>query len=286
MTQKRNGLRAWVALQNEAIDIERIDIGLPMLPEALDGYCFVILSDLHIRRPGPYHGRILEAVRSQHPDCILIAGDTIDAGTERMAALDDFFVSLGRIAPCVAILGNNDCLRSRVDALRDMYRRTGVTLLENETRMISARGYPVRITGMLDPHARRVGVEPKRDREREEHVSLSSVLPPEEAPSVVQASKHAMLPSLLMVHRPELAAQYAELKPSLIVAGHAHGGQVRLPRIGGLYAPGQGFFPRLTSGVYPLGDSLLVVSRGLGNHNFPVRIHNPPHLPALRLRRA
>lgn len=268
---------------NERLDIETIEVRLSMLPQALDGYRLAIVSDLHIAQPGPYEKKIFAAVQAIAPDCILIPGDTMDERTGAIDSLTPFFYSLSSLAPTVAVLGNNDCLPSRVETLRGMYRRGGVTLLENETRLLDARGYPLQITGMMDPSAERRGIQPAhvlRPAQSASYVPLSGALPPQAA-----KKEGYVLPSILLLHQPQLAEAYAALRPSIIVAGHAHGGQFRLPLVGSLYAPNQGLFPRLTSGLYHVGDSQLVVSRGLGNHHFPFRLGNRPHLPVLVLRR-
>lgn len=279
MSGQGSPLRKWIRRQNEAIDIAPYNIILPQLAQAQDSFRVAVLSDLHLQQLGAYHERILDAVRCTQPGCIFILGDTIDKQTPHIGMLTPFFRRLTQLAPTVAILGNNDCLKGRIFSLRDMYRESGVILLENETRMLNVNGYPLQITGMMDPRAQKIGIEPERAETQQEYVPISKVIPQKEKEDVVT-------PSLLLVHRPETAMQYMSLRPSLILSGHAHGGQFRVPRIGGLYAPGQGIFPRYTSGLYPMGGTCLLVSRGLGNHSFPLRLNNPPHLPVIVLRRA
>lgn len=273
-------LARWQAHQNETIDVDSIDVYLPALPPVLDGYRIAIISDLHIDQLREYHERILNTVAASHPECIFILGDTMDELTGPIDALAPFFTALSQLAPTIAILGNNDCLPGRIHTLRDMYRRSGVTLLENETRLLPARGVPLQVTGLMDPYAKQRGIEPEHAQaavEKPAYEPLNQTLPPTEKDGY-------QTPSLLLVHQPQLAPEYAALKPSLILSGHAHGGQIRLPFIGALYAPHQGLFPKLTSGLYPLGNSQLFVSRGLGNHHFPVRVNNRAHLPILTLR--
>lgn len=279
----RSRAAAYVRAQNEHLDVEPVEVFLPALPPALDGYRLAIVSDLHITRHSPYLASILNAVRRQQPDCILIAGDSIDERTQGVLSLEPFFTLLAQTAPTVAILGNNDCLPSVVDALRSVYWQSGITLLENETRLLNARGYPMQITGLLDPFAQQMGIEAVHrqiNTETPTQMPLSGVLPPKE-----EKTEGYALPSVLLLHQPQLAYAYAELRPSLIISGHAHGGQIRLPHGQGLYAPGQGLFPRLTGGLYDLDGTRLLVSRGLGNHRFPLRLNNRPHLPVAILRR-
>lgn len=90
--------------------------------------------------------------------------------------------------------------------------------------------------------------------------------------------------SILLAHEPQFISDYARAGADLVFSGHAHGGQIRLPFVGGLYAPGQGFLPKLTKGLYEVEDTTLVVSRGLGNSTFPFRFLNRPEVVALTLR--
>lgn len=276
LTQKA---RAFIRHENEMLDIDLINIPCAALPGALDGYRVAVVADLHLNALSPYHSRILDALSHSKPGCILIAGDSTDDHTDDMRALVPFFSQMSAIAPVVAVLGNNDCDTLRTPALRDMYGYCGITLLENETRQLLANGYPLRITGLTDPgafrhrvHVERKAQAPNGEQIPLERVALSGVLPPQQTEGVT-------VPSLLLLHQPQLALSYAHLGASLIIAGHAHGGQIRLPLIGGLYAPGQGVLPKYTSGVYPLGASRMLVSRGLGNHSFYIRLGNRPHLP-------
>lgn len=271
-------LRAFKKAQNETLDIDRLDVQLPLLPPALRGYRIAVLSDLHMpHHEWPFLDDILQAMRDIHPECIFIAGDTIDAESGPIAPMEGFFAALCGIAPTIAALGNNDCLRSRIASLRTMYRRAGVLLLEDETMPLhTARGVPIKVTSAIDPCAYKNHIAPAQSVRHYSRPPLWRSVPP-------QKMEGALAPSILILHRPELATQYAPLQPSLIVSGHAHGGQIRLPGIGGLYAPGQGIFPRLTSGLYTIDGIPLLVSRGIGNHHFPLRINNRPHLPVIAL---
>lgn len=277
MNRFQRPARAFIDSQNKNLDVETIEVFLPGLPAPLDGYRIAVIADLHMRRLGPFHRTIVDTIAQAGPECILIAGDTMDERTELIAALAPFFEELSAIAPTVAILGNNDCLAGRIFSLRSMYRAGGVTLLENETRLLAARGGALRIIGMMDPRAIRVGIEPEHAYMRSQYMRLQDAIPAEE-----RAAEE--IPSILLLHQPQLAPQYAVIRPSLIISGHAHGGQFRLPNGRGLYAPGQGLLPRMTSGLYALDGTQLVVSRGLGNHVFPLRLNNRPHLPMVILR--
>lgn len=250
------------------------------LPASLEGFRIAVLADLHMRRPSAFHGQIIDALFALQPGCILIAGDATDESTEDFRALVPFFSRVARLAPTVAVLGNNDCDALRTPALRDVYRVSSIALLENETRILSARGVPMRITGLTDPMAFRFGVHAERGsppgQPPLDKVNIESALSNDPA-------EKEWVPPILLLHQPQLALPYAKMGASLIIAGHAHGGQFRFPLLGGLYAPGQGVFPKYTSGVYKLGASRMLVSRGIGNHGLPLRLFNRPHLPYIEL---
>ncbi|MDR0928875.1 MAG: metallophosphoesterase family protein [Oscillospiraceae bacterium] len=254
---------------NESLDIAKYTLPVEAIPSGTS-LRVAVLADLHMNRPTDFHARVLEALVGVRPDLILIAGDSTDETTDITAKpLAPFFARVARTAPAVAVLGNNDCDPQRLPALRAVYRQTGVTLLENEERLIRLRGHDIKIIGLTDPAAVRRGLHPERAPE-------APMVP---LPAAAAATK--VLPTVMLIHRPELAREYAALRPTLIVSGHAHGGQIRLPLIGGLYAPGQGLLPRLTSGLYDLDGAPLLVSRGIGNHVFHLRVNNRPHLPVV-----
>jgi hypothetical protein len=275
LSRIRAKIRAFIKRQNETLDIERIGLICEALPRSLIGYRIAVVADLHLRKITAFHQKIIDALVAIRPGCILIAGDSTDERTPDASTLVPFFSRMARIAPTVAVLGNNDCDTLRTPALRDLYRACSITLLENETRYIDARGFPMRITGLTDPTAFRFGVHVEREAAPGAPLSRVKI----ETALSSDSTEKEWVPPILLLHQPQLALPYAKMGASLIFAGHTHGGQFRLPLIGGLYAPNQGIFPQYTGGVYPLGVSRMVVSRGLGNHSFPFRLFNYPHLP-------
>lgn len=276
-------VQSFIKRQNETLDVEYIQIHSQALPKALFGYRIAVLADLHLQALSAFHTQVLDALIQIQPECILIAGDSTDARAEDVRPFLPFFSRLSKIAPTIAVLGNNDCDVLRTPALRDLYQSCSITLLENETRLLLARGIPLQITGLTDPtafhkkvHVERTAITPDGSELPLQHVKIENVLS-------ADTDTKEWAPPILLLHQPQLALPYAKMGSSLIVAGHAHGGQFRIPLIGGLYAPGQGIFPKYTSGLYHLGASHLVVSRGIGNHAIPLRLLNPPHLPVIVL---
>ena len=90
--------------------------------------------------------------------------------------------------------------------------------------------------------------------------------------------------TILLAHRPDFFDEYVKSGSDLVLSGHAHGGQFRLPFVGGLYAPGQGFLPEYDSGIYTEGSTSMIVSRGIGNSAFPIRFNNRPEIILVELK--
>ena len=169
---------------------------------------------------------------------------------------------------------NNDAQPGLFDALCALYEACGVKLLQDEACDYTLDGARICVIGVQDPDVYALNMHEKQPGIPALHARMMGFLPPDDGKMV----------NLVLVHRPERAPQLRALAPKLIVCGHAHGGQFRA--FGrGLYAPGQGIFPRYTSGLYDLDGAKLAVCRGLGNHAFVPRINNPPHMMLLILQR-
>lgn len=262
--------------KTKALQPQVARIAVPSLPAGMEGARFLLLSDLHMHGPAPVFDELLSFARAATPNCILCCGDVIDEGTRDVGVLRPFFAALRQVAPVVAVNGNNDAQPRLVAALRGVYAACGVTLLEDDERLFCVGGGAVRLVGMQDPafYAKRLHIE--RPGLTELEARMRGIRP------FWTAGEEGACALIVLVHRPELAESFLWMHPALIVAGHAHGGQMRA--FGrGLYAPGQGIFPRYTSGVYRLGEAQLAVCRGIGNHAFVPRVNNPPHAMLLWL---
>lgn len=170
-------------------------------------------------------------------------------------------------------------LKKRI-VLLDGLTRAGVTVLRSEAVDLQEGGESIRLIGLDD-----LGVYYQALAGDSSHSQALS-----EAKDALKGDLSALVRdagfTLALSHRPELIDLYAECGADLVLCGHAHGGQVRLPFIGGLYAPGQGFFPAWDAGLYEAGGTQMIVSRGLGNSAFPLRVNNRPEVVTITLRRA
>ncbi len=262
-----------VNLGNNLLQSTTFEVKSARLPASFDGYCIVQISDLHSHQFGKNHSRLVKAVREARPDLIAITGDLTNQGMWDAEYIGGLVRRLQDIAPVYFVTGNHEYYTRDLPKLLTLLESAGVLVLD-DTSMVIARGSEsITIAGIRDPqmYSRRSG---GKDSTIQWKSSLATLR------ATIESEKY----TLLLSHRPEFIEEYGRLGFDLVLSGHAHGGQVRLPIIGPLYAHGQGRFPKYTSGIYRRGETVLVVSRGLGNSGFPVRVLNRPELVIVRLR--
>ena len=232
-----------------------------------------LLTDLHNTLYGKKQHIVTDAIKAQHPDAILLTGDMSDGQMDMEHARLLFFL-IGKQFPCYYVSGNHEYWGGHGTDLKRLVASYGINVLEGESRLLKANGQTVQICGVDDPARFRQG----RYWGPELMAGWKKQL------SDCNSSLEHIHYSVLLSHRPELTKYYTP-SPSddekgfdLVVAGHAHGGQVRIPGlVNGLFAPNQGLFPRYAGGRYRLGDTTMIVSRGLCR-NFLPRIFNRPEL--------
>lgn len=238
----------------------------PALPPAFDGLRIVELADLHGRVFGRGSRRLLAAVRRAEPDLICIDGDLFDEHTD-LAMLPPLLRGLCAIAPVYYVTGNHEW---RVPGLRGILaqmRTCGVTVLQDDWRVLR-RGEDALIVAGTD--------DPCGPAERKTPAELIADIRAE-------AGEAAFL--LLLTHRNDQLPQWSALGVQAVLAGHCHGGVVRLPFVGGLFGTDRRLFPAWDAGLYRQGETALYVSRGLGYTNVHFRLFNRPEVAVIVLRR-
>lgn len=250
----------WIAWGNTALMLHEIRIESENIPNSFSGFRIVQVSDLHNEEFGENNKKLLEQIENADPDMIVITGDIVDSyNTDIEGAL-----SLARqavlIAPTYFVNGNHEARISEYRALRAGLEEAGVKLLLNASVQLEREGERITLLGIQDPSFRGNTKQ-----------GLIRLLPQDDSYTV------------LLSHRPELFDTYVQSGVDLIFTGHAHGGQFRLPFIGGVFTPGQGFFPKYDAGLYTQGNTNMIVSRGLGNSLFPFRINNRPEIIVVEL---
>lgn len=259
--------------QNDSIQVERFECVSAKIPAAFDGFVVVCVADLHEKEFGPNNERLFAKIRAATPDVIAISGDLLVDPPLNVEFARRFIADAAKIAPVYYVSGNHEAIaptQTEYLPFLTALKEAGATVLDGEKVELKRDGESIIIAGVADPL-----LELKDDcRSTSEQIvaqKLQRILPNERF-------------ALLVSHRPELAELYAKHGVDLALTGHAHGGQIRLPFVGGLAAPNQGILPRYDGGAYRIGESTTIVSRGLGPSVFPTRLFNRPHLVVCELK--
>ena len=261
-------LLIWLLWANSSPAATQVTVASGAMPEAFEGFKIAHVSDLHNAVFGRKNEKLLSLIRAAEPDIIAITGDLIDSRHTDIDSALAFVEAAAEIAPVYYVTGNHES-RLDFDAIEPRLIAAGARVLRNEAEDIGRGGERIRLAGIDDPSFIRTGGT------AEERA----------AAELEQLGDGGGTFTVLLAHRPELVEVYAEYGAGLVLSGHAHGGQVRLPLLGGLYAPGQGLLPEYDSGLYSLGETQMVVSRGLGNSVAPLRVNNRPELVIVTLSR-
>ena len=247
-------------IRNKALVLTEYEIADKSLPNAFDGYRILQISDLHNTAFGAQNHRLLDRMAEARPDVIVFTGDMIDSRRTDLAIALAFAEQAVAIAPCYYVTGNHEARSPEYQAFKTELEALGVVILQNTAVTLTEGEDNISLFGLTDP-----AFTPDSAAEAVIDEALASL-------------SHTDGFRLLLSHRPEHLAVYAKHGISLVLTGHAHGGQIRLPFLGGLIAPDQGLFPAYTEGIHTEGETRMIVSRGLGNSLFPLRINNPPEL--------
>lgn len=250
--------------QNNAIVIRSIDYKNTELPQAFEGYTIIHISDLHNKAFGNNQKRLLKKIRSSSPDIIVITGDLIDRRKYDLDTAMVFIKGAREIAPVYYVSGNHEAWSGDYKNIKKQLQSSSVEILDDRKTQLFKDKDSIEILGISDP-----AFLTSSDTDKADLKYLKNSLG-----KLAQGPKF----KILLSHRPELFDLYAGENIDLIFAGHAHGGQIRLPFIGGLVAPDQGWLPAYTDGAYIQKESTLIVSRGLGNSIFPLRVFNRPQI--------
>lgn len=259
----------WIYWSNTAIQTTGISIRSEKLPKAFNGFIIVHISDLHNAAFRAGQGGLLKKVKAAKPDMVAITGDLIDSRRTDIEEAMKFIRGATKITPVYYVTGNHESRISEYPGLEKRMEEAGVVVLRNKGTTLEREGDCIQLMGLDDPNFMSKG----------RTVSQASVA--EAALKNMRSGGSGYV--VLLSHRPELFDVYASNGIDLVLSGHAHGGQVRLPFVGGLIAPHQGLFPRYTAGVYTKKQTSMVVSRGLGNSAAPIRINNRPELVVITL---
>ncbi|MGX7023389.1 metallophosphoesterase [Vagococcus hydrophili] len=242
--------------ENRQLDKDFFTIKSTKLNKKSDKIRVAHLSDTQFPRLKVSQSKILNTLTNEAPDIILFTGDTIDR-TENIntTELIYFLSKLTKIAPTFVISGNHEVTNAGFDQWRDIVSNSQATYLDNEVTEITLHNNKFNIVGISN-----------------EEINL---------PTTEKEKINPNQETLVLAHHPENIHDYInnmDQSSINVFSGHAHGGQIIIPGVGGVFSPDQGMLPDYTNGHYKLEENNLFVSRGLANSSFPVRLNNYPHL--------
>ena len=248
------------------LEISRYEVKSQKLPESFDGFKIVQLSDLHGAEFGEDGMELVDKVGSLEPDMIALTGDFVTDECD-LAAVEKLAARLVKLCPVYFVSGNHEFGSGLAIKVRNILERAGVKYLSNEYLTISRGEDEILLGGVEDP------------------LAYADMLSPDElAQKMNDAAPDAF--KILLGHRNYWMTEYPELPVDLIFCGHAHGGLIRIPGVGGLIGTDRRLFPDFDAGEYNNGRYTLIVSRGLGNSVSIPRVFNRPEIVCVELTRA
>lgn len=246
------------------IQLSRYELSFADLPESFDGCRIVHISDLHGMSFGRDNRRLAELIRRQQPDIIAYTGDIAGAEGD-LSAVEPLLKELEGLCPAYYVNGNHEWADGCVEEIEALMERYGVRCLSNEIELLYRGEDSIAIIGAEDPNGR------------------ADMMTPWEL-SLQAGELYSGKFMLWLAHRNDYIKMYPDIGTDLILSGHAHGGIVRLPLVGGLLNVNRRLGAEYESGLYYSGHYIMEVSRGLGNSISIPRFLNRPELVTIELR--
>jgi predicted MPP superfamily phosphohydrolase len=262
--------------ENNAITTTTFRMQSDKLPSGFDRYRIVQLSDLHSKMFGDNQSQLVRKVAKLKPDLIVVTGDLVDARRYNAETSLTAMREMLKLAPVYYVTGNHEWGSGRYGELEDGLIELGVQVMRNVGETIKLGDGSFRLIGIDDPtfdgrtYRGSIGADERIRKVLDSFDEKTNNT--QEEPFTV-----------LLSHRPEMFEVYSNNRIDLTFSGHAHGGQIRLPFLGGVLAPNQGLFPRYDAGKFVSESSTMIVSRGLGNSTFPQRLFNRPEIIMVEL---
>lgn len=258
------------------LDIKSYQLEFENLPASFHGCRIGFFSDLHNKEIGPKNQELLEVIKRQKFDAFICSGDMIvgsDLGVFEYQNTIPFLKKLAKIAPVYYSMGNHE-ERMRLkgwDAFKKELEGYGIAVLDNSDIQWIKKGQSICIKGLsltMDYYKRWWNRKP---------------LTKQNIQMMIGKKKKDF--TILLAHNPVFFDAYDSYGADLVLSGHIHGGLMILPFLGGVISPEFELFPKYDYGLYKGNDSKMILSRGLGTHTLPIRIHNRPEFVVITLNR-
>ena len=263
-------LIVWTLWGNTALEVNEYEVVSDRIPQGFEGFRIAQVSDLHNAEFGEGNEKLIQLLSQTDPDVIVITGDLIDSRHTDIEIALDFARQAVKIAPVYYVSGNHEARVREYEDLKMGLAEAGVVILEIQKAQITREGESITLMGIDDPSF------------QEDYLFGDSESVARQAIENLQNESDEY--TILLSHRPELFDLYVDTGMDLVFSGHAHGGQFRLPFVGGLVAPNQGFFPKFDEGRFTEENTTMIVSRGVGNSIIPIRFNNRPEIVLVTLR--
>lgn len=262
--------------RNKVLDITKIECRFNDLPAGFEGCKIMHVSDLHNCNYGRGQRELIKLTEKLRPDYIFMTGDICDEYHKKLDSVIDYLEGIRTIAPIYYVTGNHEWGRKdRGEGLFAYMDQLGIHILHDRMIELERNGDCIQLMGLDDPYRPRNGKMHERDRVRAEfYLRVLARL----------CRDRKDMFTILLSHRPEFIHFYAKANIPLVFTGHAHGGLVRIPGVGGIIAPHQGLFPKYTEGVVAEKNTKMVISRGMGNSGIFFRINNNPEVVVVVLK--
>lgn len=261
----------FIYTQNNFISTTQINYINNKIPDEFNNYNIIHISDLHNKLFGKNQNTIKKESQGLDADIFVITGDLIDSYKTDIEKSMEYINFLVTLAPVYYVNGNHEHRTGLYPLLKAKLLSVGVVILEDEVITLSKEKSKINLIGLTDPSF----------NENKDNYELKTITD-NKLKKLTENNNDIF--TILLAHRPEDIDLYSANNIDLGFSGHAHGGQFRLPFIGGLFAPHQGILPKYTSGINKLSKTTLVVSRGLGNSIFPIRLFNRPEIVKIILK--
>ena len=263
-------LIVFIYFENNIIQVSFFEVSSKKLPSSFENYTIVHISDLHNKKFGKNQNRLLKKICNQSPDIIFITGDIIDKRNFNTKNVAEFIKGAVKLAPVYFVPGNHEAsIKENYKILYEKLSLFGVNIINNERVKLFLGKDSIYICGIDDPCFF-----------SESRLSKKEIIENNLSKIKIDIEKF----NILLSHRPEMIKVYADYGYDLVFTGHAHGGQFRIPFVGGIFAPNQGFFPKYTSGKHIFSHTVEIISRGLGPSIIPIRIFNRPEIVVCKLK--
>ena len=261
--------------QNKHLETTHYTYEAEQLGADLEGYRIVQISDLHNAKFGKDNQKLVDRIRECEPDMIVLTGDLVDSNHTNVDRAVQFVDEIVKICPVYYVTGNHEYWleASEYDELMSGLTGAGAVILDDQVVEISRGDAKIRLVGLDDRSLSdgTLGMLLKDQAGQKEETADNE-----------NSGKKEF--TVVLAHEPQYLARYASAGVDLVLSGHAHGGQFRLPFVGGIVAPDQGFLPEYTAGEYYMNGTEMIVSRGLGNSVIPVRLFNYPEIVCVELK--